>query len=122
MAPSRPLSPTQHAQHLAQFGDGVVGVVADHARVLGHLGGRKIGPERQCVGVYCDQRDAVREHVVHLLGDPRSLRRTRLRDPEALFALQRLGPLPQGAHQLSAGAPVRPPCPGRGEEDRVDDH
>ena len=61
---------------------------------------RLVGPVLEGAGVGREQRQPVREHVVHLPRDGRPLGRPRLRDPPALLGLRPLGPLPQrGDHR-----------------------
>ena len=64
---------------------------------------RRVGPELQRAGVQAEQRDPVREHVVHLARDPGALRAARLLDPQLLLGLGALGALAQRAAPAGAG-------------------
>ena len=63
----------QHADDLAQVLERLVRARADHARRARDLVRRSRGAELQRARVHAQQRDPVREHVVHLARDPRAL-------------------------------------------------
>jgi hypothetical protein len=60
----------EHAEHAAQVDERGVGLLLDDRDALAHLLGTEVLAEHHGVGVHRDLRDAVREHVVHLAGDP----------------------------------------------------
>ena len=63
----------QHAEHAPQVGERLVGLLPDHRGADPHLVGGEVVAEGERPGVQRDLRDPVREHVVHLAGDPRPL-------------------------------------------------
>ena len=63
----------QHADHLAQVLERLVGARADHAGRARDLLRRRVGAELQRARVHAQQRDPVGEHVVHLARDARAL-------------------------------------------------
>ena len=96
----------EHAEDLPQVDERLVGVLLDHVRRPGGLLGCQVRPEGERAGVHRHQRDPVRQHVVHLAGDPRALVRASLRDPQRLLALRPFRTVAQRRQQLSPGADV----------------
>ena len=82
---------------------------ADHAGRAGDLLRRRVGPELERAGVQAEQRDPVREHVVHLARDPRPLVLARLLDPQLLLGLGALGAVAQREHELAPRADEHAP-------------
>ena len=116
-----PSGVAQHAEHAAQVGQRLVGLVLDHRRAGAHLAraSRSVA-ERQRAGVHGDLGDPVGQHVVHLAGDPGPLVGPGLRDAELLLGLGALGAVPQGPEQLAARADVHAPAEDRDRDDDVD--
>ena len=75
----------QQADHGAQVLERLVRAGADHAGGARDLLGRRVGAELQRAGVQAQQRDPVREHVVHLARDPRPLGVAGLLDAQLLL-------------------------------------
>ena len=71
-----------------------VGAGPDHAGRPGDLAGGRVGAELQRPGVHAQQRDPVRQHVVHLPGDPGALELPGLLDPQLLLRLGALARVP----------------------------
>ena len=103
----------QHPDDLAQVLERLVGARPDDARGARDLRGRRVGADLERPGVQAEQRDAVREHVVHLARDPRALLRARLRDAQVALGLGLARALAQGEHELALGADEHPPADDR---------
>jgi hypothetical protein len=108
-----PLRP-QHADHLAQFLQRLMGAVADHPRGAGYLVGRPIRAQFQSPGVQAHQGDPVGEHVMHLPGDPMAFVLAGLLDP---FGLGSLRPFAQRLGELASGPDEHPPRQDRRDAD-----
>ena len=67
------------------------------------------GRNSSAPGVQAQQRDPVRQHVVHLPGDPGPFQLPGLRDPQLLLGLGPLRPVPQRHDELPAGPDEHPP-------------
>ena len=91
-------------------------LIADHAGRPGDLLGRGVGVELERAGVDAEQRDPMREHVVHLPRDPRALGELGFAHAQLLLVLGAARPLLQRQQQLT-------PCPHvRAETDHRDHH
>ena len=66
--------------------------------------GGRVGPELERARVQAQQRDPVREHVVHLARDPRAFVLARLLDPQLLLGLGALGTVAQREDELAPRA------------------
>ncbi|CAM3893010.1 hypothetical protein STAL104432_30360 [Streptomyces albus] len=118
----------EHVQDVAQLLQRLVGVVPDDGRALRDLlvaqgrglpGGGALRPVGERARVHRQQRDPVRQHVVHLPGDGPPLRPPRVGQTAPVVGLRTRRVLAQLQHQL-------PPDPGQTapdeEEQVVDDH
>ena len=107
----------QHADHRPQVLQRLMGGGPDHAGRACDLLRRRVGPELQRARVQRQQRDPVREHVVHLARDPRPLGLPGLLHAQLLLRLSPLGAITQRDHELAPGADEHAP-----DEDAGDDH
>ena len=78
----------KQADHLAELGERGLRARPDHAGGIGDLIGRGVGVELERAGVHAEEREPVREHVMHLARDPRPFAGTRLLDPLLLLGLK----------------------------------
>jgi len=98
-----------------QLFQGLTGGRADEPRGFAHLIGPRVAPDLEPADVQRYQRHPVREHVVHLPGDPGPFRLPRLVRQQVLCGLRLLGPFAQRINKLTAGAQVHPPGHHRGQ-------
>ena len=107
MAPVRSVGPApQHADHGAEVFKRLVRAGADHGSGARDLFWRRVRPELEHAGVQAEQRDPVREHVVHLTRDPGALGVPDLLDAQLLL---RLGTACALALRLAAAAAEHAP-------------
>ena len=100
----------QHADHVPQLLQRLVGRQPQQLGALPHLVGRQVTRNLERPGVQRDQGDAVGEHVVHLPRDARSLGEACTFGVEQLIGLRSLGTVPQGGDELTPGTDEHAPC------------
>jgi hypothetical protein len=106
----------EQANHAPQLLERRLGRAADDARGLRDLIRRSIGPKLERSGVHAEQREAMREDVVHLARNAPALGLAGLLDTELLLGFETLGPFAQGIDQLPPGTREQPPA----DRDRQD--
>jgi hypothetical protein len=112
----------QHADHLAQVLERLVGARAHHAGRARDLLRRRVGAELEGARVHAQQRDPVGEHVVHLARDAGALVGLRLLHAHLLLGLGALGALPQRQHELAPRAHEHAPRDDRRGDDHDEHH
>jgi hypothetical protein len=112
----------QHADDVAQLLQRGVRAGADHRRGLGDLLGGSVGVELERASVQAEQRDAMRQDVVHLAGDAQPLGLAGLLDAQARLGLQALRALAQREHELTLDADEQPPADDEAGDQRPEHH
>ncbi len=121
----RPLLPwllAEHAYHVPQLFQRLVGGQPQQRCALPHPGGRQVACDLQRTGVQRYQGDAVGEHVVHLPRNPGSLSQARTFSADHLIGLGPLRSFAQGGEELTPGADEHAPSGCGGHKRRRRQH
>jgi hypothetical protein len=96
----------QDAEDRTQLLQRFAGRDPDQRRTLPHLSRSLAGVQLQRTGVQCDERHLVRQHIVHLPGDPVALGGPRLVVTQLPFDLGALGLVAKRRDQRMAGGHI----------------